>query len=1619
LLASFASPLQAAGASEKVKPNRAVIAPLPSLTVSKSAPFDSFSADVTALSEPGETFERKQYVGKGKPSYPKGLRSPIAVKNRPRAFPIRAGPSAVCGAMDVVFLLDDTVSMGPAIENIKAQVNAILTDIEFASGNNYRLGLLTFKDNVKVRVSLHPQNKAEFQTAIQQVTAEAGASPPEASSEALHTVLQNLRDRPQQINSWVSDFRPEARRIVILITDTYPGGFDDSFTPGVDTAFLDHLASTAADKDIQCSTILIPESNLIAPSLAALWQKFSADTFGIYRQARQDGSDVADSIRYILSQCGGPNGFYFRLNDHRYSATVSRGETRSVEMTLASFGRYSGNVTLGASGMPAGMQANFTPSSVTLDGKNPVTASLSIQVGSNVPFGLHDLTVTATAPGKVATATVRVSVLAPEFGIITASSVSIGSGSSQAITVDIISYRGFAGTISLSTHSEHAGITASVSPNSVVLGANESRTSTLTLSADASVPHGSYAVKIAGSVAGGASAQWTMYVRVAPPDIHLGVGSNGSSSIHIPRGGSASLPVSVASQNNFSGTVALSAAGMPSGMTVSFNPVSLSVTPPGQQTAQLTISAANSVPVGAYFLSITAQSGAVRRIASLTVFVYEPTQFSLSVTPSVQTIAAGSSDQRTVQVLSTPGSGFQGTVSLQPNSLPAGITAYLSQTQLNLSTGSASTTMTVQVAPSVKQGQGYGFLLFGTSNTGRQQSEFVIVEVPRTTPDFDVVAQPGSVSIIRGLTGSVTTKITPYVGFSGEVALSLSNAPTGITGTFSPNPVNLTNADPQNAALTLSVGVNMPKGTYPVTIVATKGAETRTTALYIIVPESPDFQVTSATNQMVVSQAGSGTSSVAVRPLANFFGNVSLSLTNAPAGITATFVPPTISLTGTGGVQSQFTLNVASGVPPGTYNVSLTGTGQQLVRTASLRVVVPEPDFAVSAAPRTLTLPRGESRTTQITAASISGLAGSIDLTAAGMPSGMTTSFSVNPVTLVAGGTASSTLTLTADNTVLHGQYKITVTGTVSGTSRAVDVYVTVPQPDFRLTLNPAAITIDQGASGNISVTIEKVYGFTDNVTLSVDSLPTGVTAQFTPNPATDSSTLALTIGSNTPGRVYSLTVRGTSGSRVHTAVLNLTVKVIAPEAPTNLTAKAVSWHQINLAWMDNSNREEGFRIERRRLAEAEEWAEIATVGENVTIYADPALSAETTYEYRVRAYNTGGNSAYSNIAGATTEKEPPSHQGTEFWLAVPGTLPNNWNWHTNSERPKEIFLVITANEAASGTVTIPGLHFTAAFTVPQNGSARVLLPEAVEVQGNDLIENRGVHIVANNPIQIHVLNYDATISEGYLALPPDALGREYIIVDANATSSGTAGSQFTILAIENGTLVTISPRMSAGVPGFERAAKVPYVITLNQGETYQIRRFWNNPFENSRLTGSIVSASKPVAVYGGNQSAWVTPYYGFGNHLVEQLIPVENWGTEFFALPFFHTELIPGLPYASSLKHRNSLRIVASHDGTWVRVNGDLIATLKRGEQTDYASYETQTLHNIVDRDGTISPLHVTSNYPILVTQFSHGQEHNLVWDYNAWCAFFAFVSSYQSSKSASCMSGRFACWLSQRQKL
>jgi uncharacterized protein (TIGR02145 family) len=117
-----------------------------------------------------------------------------------------------------------------------------------------------------------------------------------------------------------------------------------------------------------------------------------------------------------------------------------------------------------------------------------------------------------------------------------------------------------------------------------------------------------------------------------------------------------------------------------------------------------------------------------------------------------------------------------------------------------------------------------------------------------------------------------------------------------------------------------------------------------------------------------------------------------------------------------------------------------------------------------------------------------------------------------------------------------------------------------------------------------------------------------------------------------------------------------ITPVVTIPNAPTNLKGVVSKSTQIDLTWSDNSNNEEGFKIERKSGTDA--YKLIATLNHNVMTYSDKSIVDPTNYMYRIFSYHQKGNSTHSNeinLATSVTDVDGNKYTfvqiGQQVWM--------------------------------------------------------------------------------------------------------------------------------------------------------------------------------------------------------------------------------------------------------------------------------------------------------------------------------------------------------------------------------
>jgi hypothetical protein len=138
------------------------------------------------------------------------------------------------------------------------------------------------------------------------------------------------------------------------------------------------------------------------------------------------------------------------------------------------------------------------------------------------------------------------------------------------------------------------------------------------------------------------------------------------------------------------------------------------------------------------------------------------------------------------------------------------------------------------------------------------------------------------------------------------------------------------------------------------------------------------------------------------------------------------------------------------------------------------------------------------------------------------------------------------------------------------------------------------------------------------------------------------------------------------------------------PDAPTTLTQTAVSQTSVSLGWVDASGNEESFELELSTDG-GSSWSLLDTLSENTTVYTHNGLTAETSYDYRIRATNGEGASDYSNELSVTTLPPAPNAPSALSTGAI-DTVSVELTWIDNADNESGFELERSDDSGASWT---------------------------------------------------------------------------------------------------------------------------------------------------------------------------------------------------------------------------------------------------------------------------------------------------------------------------------------------
>jgi hypothetical protein len=309
------------------------------------------------------------------------------------------------------------------------------------------------------------------------------------------------------------------------------------------------------------------------------------------------------------------------------------------------------------------------------------------------------------------------------------------------------------------------------------------------------------------------------------------------------------------------------------------------------------------------------------------------------------------------------------------------------------------------------------------------------------------------------------------------------------------------------------------------------------------------------------------------------------------------------------------------------------------------------------------------------------------------------------------------------------------------------------------------------------------------------------------------------------------------------------------------------------------------------------------------------------------------------------------SNKGMEFWVGYG----HNELFRTGQGNTQEMVLYLSAEQAAQVTVSVNGTSWTRTYNIPAN---TVIQSDPIPKSGTDDarlvqegISSRGVNIKSNVPIVAYAHQYGNTSSGATLLLPVETYGNTYYSLTMNQGWGGNTEiyGWFFVIASQDNTVVEITP--SQPTRG-GRAAGIPFTVTLNKGQIYNVMSLsTTGDLIGSKIRSIIngVGDCNPITVFSGSSRTRIIGTNG--DILMQQIFPANAWGTRYLTQPSVN---------ASNLTQSNTniYRIAVRDPATIVKRNGIIIPTA-----TLIGNFYYEVTSN--------QPEYFEADGPILVAQF------------------------------------------------
>ena len=163
------------------------------------------------------------------------------------------------------------------------------------------------------------------------------------------------------------------------------------------------------------------------------------------------------------------------------------------------------------------------------------------------------------------------------------------------------------------------------------------------------------------------------------------------------------------------------------------------------------------------------------------------------------------------------------------------------------------------------------------------------------------------------------------------------------------------------------------------------------------------------------------------------------------------------------------------------------------------------------------------------------------------------------------------------------------------------------------------------------------------------------------------------------------------------------------------------------------------------------------------------------------------------------------------------------------------------------------GTPFGRVIQLQPGGYERVVIPSELEIIGS-VKSGKTIIIESDYKISVYAIHLEPYTTDGYLAIPVENLGNQYVVATYQSTSDFW-NTLFAIFATVDSRVVTVQLTTEVTYEGINYFRGDTLTLELNQYEAVQIQSNAASSSDND-LTGSIVDSNKPIAVISGHQCA-------------------------------------------------------------------------------------------------------------------------------------------------------------------